>query len=116
MPCYFYMNQAPSRDDYTLWLSTGFRGTYEEYETAKRREYGGRITLCGDFGPHCADCSGVGDYLCDYPVGDDKTCDRPMCDRHVRVIGPNTHYCITHNGMWNEYKQRPSAPESKAQE
>lgn len=111
MPRYQYRVCEPSRADFELWQSTGFTGTYAQYEQAKRREYGGLISLHGDLGPHCADCSGVGDFLCDYPVGDGKTCDRPMCDRHVTVIGPEMHYCKAHAQAWNQYKTSQQAQE-----
>ena len=111
MPCYTYMVAAPSPEDFALWQSTGFAGTYEQYELAKRREYGGRIQLCGDFGPHCASCSGVGDYLCDYPVGEGKTCDRHMCEHHATAIGPDLHYCKAHMQAWNQYKTSQQAQE-----
>lgn len=115
MPCYIEIVQPPSRENYKLWIAIGYRGTYEQYAAAKRWQQGGKITICGDLGPHCADCSGVGDYLCDYPVGDDKTCDRPMCDRHAREVGQNMHYCVTHKRMWDEYKQRTGAQENETE-
>lgn len=65
---------------------------------------GGTMFMCGDLGPHCADCAGFGDYLCDYPVGDGKTCDRPMCDDHANEIAPEVHYCAGHMKLWQEFK------------
>ncbi|WP_047350951.1 hypothetical protein [Diaphorobacter sp. J5-51] len=103
MPCYIQKIQPPSRENYQLWLSMGFLGSWEDYCRTKTRNVGGTFTLCGDLGSHCADCSAVGDYLCDYPVGDDKTCDRPMCGHHAKEIGPNMHYCRTHKTMWDAY-------------
>lgn len=65
---------------------------------------GGTMFLCGDFGPHCADCGAVGDNLCDYPVGDGKTCDRNICDRHAHEIAPNMHYCDQHYAEWRTFR------------
>lgn len=65
---------------------------------------GGTMFLCGDLGPHCADCSDVGVNLCDFPVGDGKTCDRNICDAHSHEIGPNLHYCATHYKEWQAFR------------
>lgn len=60
--------------------------------------------MCGELGPHCADCGDAGDNLCDYPVGDGKTCDRNICDFHSREIAPNMHYCDQHHKEWLEFR------------
>lgn len=70
----------------------------------KSRE-GGTMFICGDLGPHCADCAGFGDFLCDYPVGDGKTCDRPICGEHATEIAPEVHYCAGHMKLWEEFKE-----------
>jgi hypothetical protein len=44
---------------------------------------GSILHIHGRLGPHCSLCAGVGDHLCDFPVGDDKTCDRRMCESHA---------------------------------
>jgi hypothetical protein len=67
---------------------------------------GGFMFLCGDLGPHCADCEDVAINLCDYPVGDGKTCDRPICDLHSHEIAPNLHYCDAHNSEWERFRAR----------
>lgn len=64
----------------------------------------GTMFLCGDLGPHCADCGAVGNYLCDYPVGDGKTCDRNVCNRHAHEIAPNMHYCDQHYTEWRAFR------------
>jgi hypothetical protein len=56
-------------------------------------------------GPHCADCGAVSDNLCDYPVGDDKTCDRSLCDEHSHQVGIDIHYCDTHKKHWDKFKR-----------
>jgi hypothetical protein len=68
------------------------------------RADGTRVSVRGDLGPHCADCADVGWNLCDYPVGDDKTCDRAICDLHGHEIGPNMHYCATHHAEWTAFR------------
>ena len=70
----------------------------------KKSSDGGPLFICGDLGPHCADCAGFGDFLCDYPVGDGKTCDRPLCDDHANEIAPDLHYCAGHMKLWEEFK------------
>lgn len=65
----------------------------------------GRMFMCGNLGPHCAECADVSDYLCDYPVGRKKTCDRNLCEVHANEIAPNLHYCAAHLGMWNAYRE-----------
>lgn len=65
---------------------------------------GGHGFMCGDFGPHCADCSQLGEFLCDYPVGDGKTCDRAICEDHANEIAPEIHYCAGHLKLWQEFR------------
>lgn len=60
----------------------------------------GDIHFHGDLGEHCADCSDVAGWLCDFPIGGDLTCDRRLCERHGRVVGDNAHYCLTHYRQW----------------
>lgn len=46
------------------------------------------IFACGEGITRCARCSGVADFLCDWPVGRGKTCDLTLCRRcRVRVAG-----------------------------
>jgi hypothetical protein len=71
----------------------------------ERTSDGGKMFICGDLGPHCRDCSAVGDYLCDYPVGEGKTCDAPMCETHASEVAPNTHYCAGHMALWAAYRE-----------
>lgn len=63
----------------------------------------GRLFVCGRLGPHCAECADVGEYLCDYPVGDGLTCDRPLCAGHAHEVGPDLHYCAAHSARWREF-------------
>lgn len=68
---------------------------------------GERMFICGDALPEearCADCGDMGEFLCDYPVGDGLTCDRQLCDAHATEIAPNLHYCAPHRGMWEGYR------------
>ncbi|KTC15362.1 hypothetical protein AO391_25520 [Pseudomonas marginalis ICMP 9505] len=60
--------------------------------------------LCGDLGPHCAECGAVGTQLCDYPVGDGKTCDRPVCEFHAAEVAPNVDYCPSHHTEWKAFR------------
>ena len=66
----------------------------------------GLIHACGDLGPHCADhrCNWISGYLCDYPVGEDKTCDRPLCDDHAYEVAPEIHYCAPHYTEYMKFK------------
>jgi hypothetical protein len=66
---------------------------------------GGRAFLCGELGPHCAApcCADVSGFLCDFPVGDDKTCDRPLCRSHAFEAAPGVHYCPGHELQWHEF-------------
>lgn len=63
----------------------------------------GRMFICGEMGPHCAECGDCSSFLCDYPVGDSKTCDRPLCEAHANPVAPNMHYCTAHMIMWKAY-------------
>jgi hypothetical protein len=64
---------------------------------------GGISFLCGQLGEHCASCSWVSEFLCDYPVGEGKTCDRPLCHTHANDIAPDIHYCPSHFLMWQGF-------------
>lgn len=113
MPCYIQKIKPPTKAEYEHWKSIGYIGTWDDYCAAKIRSgVGSTMTLCGDLGPHCADCAAVGDLLCDYPVGDGKTCDRPMCDDHAHEIGPELHYCEAHYQMWRDFKDRGGVDEA----
>lgn len=60
--------------------------------------------ICGELGPHCSSCGAPADNLCDYPVGNDKTCDRELCDSCSTLIGIDIHYCIGHLKLWNDFR------------
>ena len=64
--------------------------------------------LCGDLGQHCSNekCGAVGQFLCDYPVGDGKTCDAALCQSHAFEVAPNIHYCHGHLLLWKEFRLR----------
>ena len=66
----------------------------------------GTIFLRGDLGPKCNEdgCNWVAEFLCDYPVGDEKTCDRHLCNDHAIEIAPNVHYCSAHHDEWVKFR------------
>lgn len=106
MPHYTGRFIPASEKNYLFWQSLGFIGSWEKYLQIKNRHGEETYYIHGDLGDHCSDCMGVGDYLCDYPVGDGKTCDRKMCDHHSNEIAPNIHYCTDHYQMWQEFKSK----------
>jgi len=61
------------------------------------------IFLKGELGEPCSDCGWVTDYLCDFPVGEDKTCDRRLCEDHAHRVSDDIHYCETHFKMWDNF-------------
>lgn len=46
---------------------------------------------------YCAYCGKPHTSLCDYPVGNNKTCDKPMCDYCRVIIGDNIDVCREHS-------------------
>lgn len=112
MPCYIQRVRPPSRAEFELWQKMGYTGSWDDYRTTRAGDVGRTMFLCGEFGPHCVDCAAVGDFLCDYPVGDGKTCDRPMCDDHAHEIAPEIHYCDAHYRMWTEFRERGGVDEA----
>ena len=52
----------------------------------------------------CFACADAGDYLCDYPVGKDKTCNRALCEQHRHSVAPELDYCDLHYSEWCEFK------------
>ena len=104
MPCYVEHARPANRSEYAEWQKIGFLGSWERYCEMKARSGDGKYTICGDLGAHCHRCAGVGDFLCDFPVGDGKTCDAPMCEQHAHEIGIELHYCQAHYDMWQQFK------------
>jgi len=68
--------------------------------------------ICGNLGPHCAECSDVSENLCDFPVGKDKTCDRHLCHQHSNEIAPDLHYCTAHFKRWLQFEREGGVKES----
>jgi hypothetical protein len=64
------------------------------------------VFICGEkIKPDpCRDCNCEADYLCDYPVGNDKTCDARLCKTHAAEIAPNIHYCNYHYKKFMEFE------------
>lgn len=112
MPCYVQPFSRPSQADYEQWKRMGYLGSWDQYCQNKAESQGGRFFICGELGPHCAECLAVGDFLCDYPVGEGKTCDRPLCDTHGHEIGRDLHYCQAHYEMWQEFKAKGGVDEA----
>ncbi len=73
----------------------------------KNDYYTGFGFLCGDLGSPstvlCKECGYLADILCDYPVGDNLTCDRILCEDHSFEIGHNLHYCEAHEKLWQQF-------------
>lgn len=106
MPCYVVNPTKPSRAKYEVMRKEfGYFGSYEDY-VKEIGKYDPKAVqfITGDLGDHCSDCSGFGDYLCDYPVGKGKTCDRKMCEESAHEIAYEVHYCEAHFKMWEEFK------------
>lgn len=106
MPCYVINPTKPSRSKYELMCKEfGYQGSYSDYlETYGKYDHKASMFITGNLGDHCSDCSGFGEYLCDYPVGDGKTCDRKMCDDTANEVAHEIHYCNAHFKMWSEFK------------
>ena len=75
---------------------------------SKKNTEGETTFFCGDFGNHCNDskCNWFSSYLCDYPVGNDKTCDRSLCGDHAFLVAPDMHYCAAHYNQWIDFKNK----------
>lgn len=106
MPCYIEPVKPPSQADFKIWQSMGYTGAWEDYCLVKSKSVGQLMFLCGELGPHCSDCAAVGEFLCDYPVGDARTCDRSICGEHAAEVAPDIHYCKGHYQMWQDFKAR----------
>lgn len=103
MTTYIITQRPATHDDFKAAVMMGYTGSFEKYKAEHDRHVGERIFVNGDLGPHCTECAAPSDNLCDYPVGQDKTCDRPLCDEHSRGVANDTHYCRDHFIMWSEY-------------
>lgn len=58
--------------------------------------------MCGDLGPQCS-CGSAADFLCDWPVGNDKTCDRNLCQWCATQVFADTHYCRDHAQHYGDW-------------
>src|SRR5690625_3179175 len=103
MTCYVVQDKGPTRAEYQEWCRMGYTRTWEQY-LAPRQRRSSPLFMCGDLGAHCADCADVGEFLCDYPVGDGKTCDRAMCHSHANEVAPEIHYCAAHYREWHAFR------------
>ena len=73
-----------------------------------RMDDGSIVIMCGgkQWKPNpCRDCCCEADYLCDYPVGDDKTCDAKICGKHVHEVAPGIHYCESHYDEFMRFEE-----------
>lgn len=57
---------------------------------------GGHALVRGKLGPHCYKCRRVGEFLCDFPMGNGRTCDLPMCRGHSHSVAPGVDFCERH--------------------
>lgn len=103
MPTYIVKLKPPSVEEWRIWVQMGYLGSYERYAAQAEITRGQRVFINGDLGPHCTECTAPGENLCDYPVGNDKTCDRHLCDEHSKGVAADTHYCRDHWLMWMDY-------------
>lgn len=60
---------------------------------------------------NCNICGNIASFLCDFPVGNDKTCDCKLCNECAEHIGVNLHYCPDHFKIWEDFKNRPDFEE-----
>ena len=104
MPCYFGKVQQASESEFKKWVEWGYTNSFDDYLLLKSRTQNTEIIFSGELGLHCSDCNGVGDYLCDYPVGDGKTCDRSICGDHGVEVAHEIHYCTAHYKMWTKFR------------
>jgi hypothetical protein len=72
---------------------------------------GTKYWMCGNFDPVfesnncCAECGEYAPgFLCDFPVGNDKTCDRKLCENCADEIGPELHYCKNHSIEFKKFR------------
>lgn len=74
-------------------------------EMAEKREAAGDPSegpltgiLCGAFGPPCFHCSGVSEYLCDFPLAEEgRTCDRALCGICAPPHVGDKNFCHEHD-------------------
>lgn len=50
----------------------------------------------------CSSCGYIGENLCDFPIGNDKTCDFIMCDECSTSVRGELHYCPSHAVEWGK--------------
>ena len=112
MPCFASKFSPPSEEDYEVYKSHGYLGTYEQYLAIKEKTYDPNAILfiCGSMEgvEYCAhkECLGFNEFLCDYPIGEERTCDYGMCVDHSNQVGEDLHYCKAHYEIWLEQKPK----------
>lgn len=70
-----------------------------------RRGNRGFTHVRGRLGKPATCCGWVCGFLCDYPVGNDKTCDKRLCEDHAHEVAPEIHYCPEHYKQWLEFEK-----------
>lgn len=70
------------------------------------RVHGELAWLCGDFSNDerkpCAECGVMPSKLCDYPIGNERTCDRLLCEDCAVKIQGDIDYCPSHATEWGK--------------
>jgi hypothetical protein len=106
MGCYLVTDPGPTKREFDDWVKLGFTGDWKLYLSLRSEDKGRKYFLCGREHAleHCSDCCGIGEFLCDFPVGKEKTCDRIMCREHAKEVAPNIHYCEGHYLEWIKFR------------
>jgi len=106
MGCYAAIDPGPTKAEYNHWVNLGFTGDYKLYLSLRSEDKGREYFICGRdlVLQKCSDCHGIGELLCDFPVGKEKTCDRIMCREHAHEIAPEIHYCDAHYREWEAFR------------
>ena len=107
MPCYLVTDPGPTKDEFNRWVEMGFTGDYKLYLALRSEDKGRKYFIYTGLSleiEKCSDCNGIGELLCDFPVGKEKTCDRIMCRDHAREISPGIHYCEGHYQEWIKFR------------
>lgn len=58
----------------------------------------------------CAWCTHtVGEFQCDWKMGEGKTCDKHLCAAHAQEVGENKHLCPEHQKAYKLWQERKAS-------
>lgn len=56
--------------------------------------------------PPCKECGWIGQFQCDWKIGEGKTCDKYICEKHALQVADDKHLCPEHQAKYEAWKEK----------